>query len=145
MILTDGFRSKEDTARFEQIPESHQFEAETRFGSLFRHERRILLGTLVNRALFLELHRLRDAGEDPLQWLWDQHRQNREWLVDFSREKLGSEPFLTQAREFLHLPWTRWRKNRRSRLLPAAIVRVLFNYAVAFSARKALHKGDFRW
>ncbi len=145
MIVTDGFRSDEDPERFLQIRARHVFEAETRFGSLFRHERRILLGTLVNRALFLYLHSLREQGKDPSAWLADRHREDPEWLSLFSNEQLRKEPFFRQAREFLHLPLERWRRNRKAKLLPAALVRFIFNYAVALSSRRAVRKGEFRW
>ena len=145
MLLTHGFRQKEDPDRFVQIAARHEFEAVTRLGPLFRHERRILLGTLVNRALFLHLHGLREAGQNPQEWLWEQHQRDPGWLAAFAAKKLREEPFFRQAGEFVHLPLTRWRGNRRPGLLPSALARLFFNYAVAWSARRAVRRGEFHW
>lgn len=114
-------------------------------GPLFRYERRILLGTLGNRALFLRLQRLRADGEDPNAWIWNRCRVEPGWLHEFARTELSREPFFRQAREFIRLVLEHWRRNQRPALLPPAVARTVFNYVVAVFARRALRRGDIRW
>ncbi len=145
ILLTDHFRQPEDLSKIVQIPHRHEFEAETRLPSIIKHERRILLGTLVNQAIFEHMIALRQSGDEPAAWLENQNARDPDWLAEFSRRKLRETPFHRQAREFILRPWTQWRQTRSPKLLPAALARLTLNTLVALSARRALHRNELHW
>ena len=144
MLLTRNFTSPEDTSRLVRAADCwHAFTAESELSPLLRHERRILLGTAANIALFHQLRKLAADGRDPARWIAERNRENPHWFTAFARRN-ASLP----VAEFTTQPLRQWRgleAGGRLRTLPGMLARSAFNLLVLLSARRALARGDFKW
>jgi hypothetical protein len=90
MIITDEFRAPEDPRRITRADQaSHFFEAKLHPRELWRHKKRLLIGTTLNQLLFRHLWEnagTRGAGA----LLHEQLQQNPAWLSQYlQRESEG--------------------------------------------------------
>lgn len=125
----------------------HLFEAETGLYEVFRHERRIILGTLCNIILFRYLGQLRDhRGEDPGDAVRRLRATDPDWLVNLVRREAWSPRRLADIGEVIVLPLRQWLGGRRTPLgLVAAMARGLLNLAAGLTAWRRLAGGVLRW
>jgi hypothetical protein len=81
MIITNEFRQPEDPHRIARAERgSHFFEAKTRPGDLWRHKKRLMIGTTLNSLLFR--HLWAHAGEDGAgRLLREELEKDPAWLV----------------------------------------------------------------
>ncbi len=146
MLLTDNFRSPEDVSRIVRADGAwHVFEAETAFGTLLRHERRIVIGTLVNILLFKEFNAAAKAGHDVAAMIRARNAAAPDWVA----REVGTrwrDAWGPGIREYVSLPLRQWRQGGgKPRLLPGAWARAAFNAMAAASAWRELRRGRFAW
>lgn len=146
MLLTDNFRRPEDLSLILRPSGAfHVFEAETALKTLLRHERRILIGTLVNMLLFADLKALALRGQNAAEVIRAKNESTPAWLA----REVGSrwrQVWGSGIREYVSLPLRQWRQGgRTARLLPGALARAGFNALAALSAWRDLRLGRFKW
>lgn len=125
----------------------HLFEAETGLYEVFRHERRIILGTICNIILFRYLGQLRDhRGEDPGDAVRRLHAKDPDWLVNLVRREAWSPRRLADIGEITALPLRQWLGGRRTPLgLVAAMARSMLGLVASFAAWWQMVVGVLRW
>jgi glycosyltransferase involved in cell wall biosynthesis len=147
MILTDRFTGPEDFDRIVFTPgASHVYEAYTGIRALLRHEKRIMIGTIVNQFIFdyfwATCSRQLDAGtlvrrqndRDP-QWiltLIQDGKQAKGWWL------LHSSHTFRRFSELRNRPST-WETIQR---LPIVVVASLADWLVFWWANRAVHQGQ---
>ena len=146
MLLTDNLRIPEDLSRIVRAEGAwHVFEAEAKISTLLRHERRILIGTVMNILLFGELQKAAAHGENIAEGIRVRNAQSPDWVA---REIGGRwrDIWGATVRETVGLPLKQWRQaGRPFRLLPGALARAAFNALAAFSAGRELRRHHFEW
>jgi glycosyltransferase involved in cell wall biosynthesis len=148
MLVTEGFSRPEDPDRLVRAEGTyHLFEAETRLGPLFRHEKRILIGTLANLLLFDLARDLVREGKDAADWMRSRSLEDPQWFRHLIQERLGrwGGPRLGIM---IGLPLRQLRQCRGPafwRALPGALARLLLNLGVAAGAALDLRSGRLRW
>ena len=148
MLVTEGFSQPEDIRRLVRADGVyHVYEAETRMSALFRHEKRILIGTLTNLLLFDLARDLARQGIQVGEWYRAKSASDPQWFRRLIRERLGRwggsrigimvpVPFrqLLQCKGMVF-----WRA------LPGALARFLLNLGVAIGAAMDLRGGRLQW
>lgn len=146
MLLTDNLRIPEDLSRIVRAEGAwHVFEAEAKISTLLRHERRILIGTVMNILLFGELQKAAAHGEDIAEGIRVRNARSSDWV---SREIGGRwrDIWGATVRETVGLPLKQWRQaGRPFRLLPGVLARAAFNALAAVSAGRELRRRRFEW
>ncbi len=146
MLLTDNLRRPEDLGRIVRADGAwHVFEAESKAAVLLRHERRILIGTLMNILLFHELQAAAGRGEDIAETIRRRNAETPDWVARNTAAR-WREIWGATVREYVGVPLRQWRQGGSApRLLPGALARAAFNAAAALSAWRELRGGRFAW
>lgn len=146
MLLTDNFRTSENLARIVKAEGAcHLFEAETAFGCLLRHERRIMIGTVMNWLVFRDLQAAAARSEDVCALLRRRNGEQPDWVARLTLAN-WRQVASAVAREYAGLPLRQWAQSgRRLRLLPGALLRAGFNMLASVSACGELRRGRLRW
>lgn len=149
MVLTHGFSEPENVDRLLMVSNaSHYFEAVTNPLTLFRHERRLAIGTELNIMLFDLLQNHVAQGGDANDYIVTQNQANSQWVAERAREQMASNTFAFHLKAYAFKPLQQWwhlPPPRRWRQCPHAIFRFLFNAAASWSARRALKAGRWSW
>ena len=146
MLLTDNFRIPEDLSRIVRAEGAwHVFEAESKASTLLRHERRILIGTVINIILFRDLQQAAANGEDIAERIRARNAQSPDWVA----REVGvrwREIWGATVWETVGLPLRQWKQaGRPFRLFSGVLARVVFNAIAAFSAWRELRRRRFEW
>lgn len=146
MLLTQGFTQPEDTSLLIRAPDVyHVYEAEKGFAAVYKHEKRILLGTLCNLVLFKECRRQVAAGESVSQWIRREMDQDPDWFRTFIARQLGPGATARPVKPFILLPWQQLRSRRGwsfVKALPAALARTALNLLLAADVVWGLRRGS---
>lgn len=149
MLVTDNFTQAEDVNRLVRAAGCfHVYEAERKFSAIYRHEKRILIGSLCNFLLFARLREVAAAGEEPGAWLKAKVMEDGEWFRGLIRKELRGRflwvSMLKQVvgpfRQLRHFRGAGWLKA-----FPAVAARSLFQAAVAVGAGLDLKRGRLAW
>lgn len=148
MLVTDGFSRPEDMGRLVRAEGVyHVYEAEMRATTLFRHEKRILIGTLGNLLLFEQAKALADAGVAVGAWLRQRTAEDPDWFRNLIRARLGRWGG-ARIGIMIPVPLQQLRQCRGAlfwRALPGAMARLALNLGVALGAALDLRRGRLRW
>lgn len=148
MLVTDGFTRPENESRLVRAAGAyHVFEAETSLDSVYRHEKRILIGTLCNILLFEKARSLAGEGIAVGDWMRRQTGSDPDWFRRLIREHGRRVPW-RRIGIMLPVPWRQLRQCRGAaawKALPGALARTLLNLAVAAGAAGDLRRGHLRW
>lgn len=148
MLVTQGFSQPEDRNRLVRAEGVyHVYEAEMSPSAVFRHEKRILIGTLSNLLLFDKARELSDSGIAVGAWMRSQTQDNPGWFRELIHQRLGR---WGGARIGIMIPvpiqqLSQCRGVRFWRALPGAVVRVALNVVVAMGAAIDLRLGRLKW
>jgi glycosyltransferase involved in cell wall biosynthesis len=148
MLLTDFFSVPERMDRIVRAEgAAHFFEACSGIGPVFRHSKRLAVGTAMNCILFEHLWAHRN-GEDGGSYFKRRTDKEPGWVRRTILEEVQRRGFWAVGtgealRHFGNLKGLSL--ARRLRLLPVCIAGTLFDFAVLFAANRALKKGDIRW
>jgi glycosyltransferase involved in cell wall biosynthesis len=94
MVITDQFRRPEDPGRIVRAEHAfHFFEAKTDLGSLWRHKKRLMIGTTINVLLFQYLWQHAGA-QGAGQLLRERLQKDPAWLSDYLAEKSGRQAWV---------------------------------------------------
>jgi len=146
MLLTEGFtREERPEAIVRAEGATHYFEALTRFGDWFQHERRLVNGTAVNILLFQELRQCVARGENAGEVIRQRNTADPQWVSALAKRHRGALP---GASSFIRAPlqqaWGAPGAKRLLRLGPA-LLRSTLNLAVAAVCQRDLAAGRLRW
>jgi len=148
MLVTEGFSQPEDLGRLVRAEGVyHLYEAVTQLGPLFRHEKRILIGTLANLLLFEQAYTLALQGLRVGDWLRAQSASNPDWFRQLIRDQLGRWGG-ARIGIMIPVPLRQLRECRGAvfwRALPGAMARLVLNSVVALGAAVDLRRGRLRW
>lgn len=148
MLLTQGFTQPEDTSRLVRAEGVyHLYEAEMRLSALFRHEKRIVIGTLSNILLFEKARALAARGISASAWMRTRTHEHPDWFRELIRQRLGSWGS-TRIGIMVPVPLMQLRQCRGVdfwRALPGALARTALNLMVAVGAAIDLRLGRLRW
>jgi glycosyltransferase involved in cell wall biosynthesis len=87
MVTTEGFRHRRPLDNVRQMAEpTHYYRAEDTAG-FYRHERRMIVGTMINRWLFEHLHGL-NFEEHAGSWIGRQNRDHPGWVDDIVARRI---------------------------------------------------------
>ena len=148
MLVTLGFSQPEDIGRLVRAEGVyHLYEAETRLNALFRHEKRILIGTLANLLLFDQARALASQGIQVGDWLRAQSESDPQWFRRLIGERLGRWGG-SRIGIMIPLPLRQLYQCKGAvfwRALPGALARLALNLGVAIGAALDLRRGRLRW
>jgi len=152
MLVTDCFRRPDDFDRLVRAEAArYEFVPETTIRGLFRHRRRLTLGTALNILLFDRLWALEDkeqAGafarrcmEQDRDWfdrmLQDHVRTAGRWALPGG---LARAMLFGRFRQMRGLSW-----SRALRAAPTAVAAMIFEIPVLLAANSALRRRRLRW
>lgn len=101
MMTTDGFRRCAPRRRVVQLREpTHYYEA-VGVGGFVRHERRIIVGTLINRWLFEHMHSLQ-SDTSLGEWVRDRNAQDPAWVQKLVDSKVAGRSWVVPVSMVLH-------------------------------------------
>ena len=147
MILTDQFRAKEDFRRIVRADRATvMFEACTTLGGLFRHERRVAMGTVMNTLLFGELA---GRSEQPGvgEWIRRQNEIEPDWPLKLIARRYSQHGRWLVPRGTLLRRFDRIRNGGGTKALkhlPLALCGFAFDLPVFIAANRALRQGCIR-
>lgn len=146
MLLTDGFSKPENIRRLIRVEGIfHVYEAEQGVVSVYRHEKRILFGTLSNLVLFDECRREAAAGRRVGAWLRERTEQDPDWFLTFIRKRLGPGGGRRPVKPFILAPLRQARSVRGSAAvwaLPAALARTVLNLFLVADVLRDLRRDN---
>jgi hypothetical protein len=149
MLTTDGFQQPERSdALVRAVGAYHLFEAETRLADIFRHEKRIITGTLCNLILFERLRGWAAQGADPARELRAAISADPDWLRKLIAKGIRDPQRRRDIRNILLLPLRQWRDMGAKRTLSglaAALVRSSLNLPLVLAACRDLRRNVLRW
>jgi hypothetical protein len=145
MLLTRRFTAAEERSRIVLAAgASHRFEAVRTLHSLWRHERWVVAGSIVNMLLFAHFsqppHQGRDAGELIAQW----QAEDPHWLGRFVHAEVERRGWRLLPRHWWMRRWTRLRELpllRRLARLPLAATAAAVDSVVFFAAIRDVRRG----
>jgi hypothetical protein len=152
MLTTEQFTNTENSSRIVRADSArHTFHAQTRPFDLFRHEKRLLLGTAQNILLFEHLRTLASHHNDPsftAEWIRTQNENDPHWLHSFTRNGFKTKGWRMLPWEVLLLPFTQLSKlptKKQARTFPVSVLRSLFNATALAGAALDLKRDRLRW
>lgn len=126
MITTDGFTVSPPKRCVRQYPEvTHIFEGE-RVSSFSRHEKRLIVGTVINTWIFEHLQKMKHS-EPCGYWIREENERNPNWIDDIVSKRVGNHSWVVPPRIFRqrllrrHLPLVPYLMSLPIRLAAAAI------------------------
>ncbi|MDF3128260.1 glycosyltransferase family A protein [Kiritimatiellaeota bacterium B1221] len=149
MLVTDAFTQPEDLSRLVRADGVyHIYEAETAPGSIYKHEKRILIGSLCNFILFDRVRQTVETGHQAGPWLREKMEEDPDWFRKLIQETFRKSFIPKGIGTMVWVPFRQWRMTQgRSRIksLPAMLIRTLLNFLVACGATFDIRKGRFFW
>jgi glycosyltransferase involved in cell wall biosynthesis len=149
MLTTDGFQQAERQDALVRAPGAyHLFEAETGLRNIFRHEKRIVAGTICNIILFWHLNRLAAHGLDPAAEMRAGMAADPAWLRKLIAKGIRKPELRGELSNIALLPLRQWRDMGAGRTLSglaAALARTGMNIPVILAARRDLRRDRLRW
>lgn len=146
MIVTEQFTREEDPGRIVRVPAAQVvFEGHLSPTALYRHERRIALGTAVNTFLFGHLNAHKTAtgcGE----YIRQRNEKNPKWLAEVVETRVRDSRLWSVPRSLLLRRWNGLAKMpllRALRSLPMGVAASLFDLPILLSVNRALRTGTF--
>lgn len=146
MLVTNGFREAEQPARLVRAPGIyHLYEPEPDRRAVFKHEKRILIGTLCNYRLFELAREQAETGIGAGEWMRAETARDPDWFrAQLARRFRTGSPHLREVWTFVFAPLRSIRPSGL-RALPSALIRVLVSLPVGWAARADLRRGEFQW
>lgn len=149
MLATDGFsRPERDDALVRAPGAFHLFEAETRLAGIFRHEKRIVMGTVCNIILFAHLRRCVAQGRDAAAVIREGMAADANWFRRLIAENMRTPQRRADLLNMVLLPLRQWQglgPGRSATGLAAALVRTVLTVPVAWAARRDLRRNVLHW
>ncbi len=149
MLTTDGFSRPERSSALVRAPGAyHLYEAESSLKNLFRHERRIIAGTLCNIILFEYLRKCVSQGLSPARVIRQNNEQDQDWLRSLIVGNIQLSSRFTDIYSIVLLPLHQWRSMQAGRSFTgfaAALTRTMFNIPVTFAAWLDLRRDRLKW
>jgi glycosyltransferase involved in cell wall biosynthesis len=149
MLTTDGFqRPERSDALVRAAGAFHLFEAETRLADIFRHEKRIITGTICNLILFERLRGWAAQGANPAGELRTAVSADQDWLRRLIARDIRDPQRHRDMWNILSLPLRQWRGLADKRTLSglvAALVRSSLNLPLVLAAYRDLRRNVLRW
>ncbi len=142
MIITDEFRAPEDARRIRRADNAaHFFEPKIRMGEVWRHKKRLMIGTTLNHLLFRHLWQeagSRGAGE----LLRDELQRDPDWLAQYLARQCERRTWVVplghvfrRVRDLRHVP-----AGQATRRAPAALAATALDLLAAVSANRAIKR-----
>ena len=150
MVLRDSFRDgEEDFRRVIRAPgASHSFRALSRIGEIYRHEKRLAIGSAINTMLFDLIVAMHRDGEDPAQAIRERNQRDRDWVREMTSEMVKEGRFRFMSGAYIRKPFRQLRSlgmRAGLRHLPTAVLKSCFHVAIAMGTRRSLKRGDWAW
>lgn len=147
MIVTDQFRTPEDFTRIVRAPGATLiFEACRTLRQLFRHERRVAMGTAMNTLLFDEV--VKHAQHPGIAaWVRQRNLAQPDWPIEVVRRRASQNGRWLIPRPTLlrRLRWLRGASMATQlKRMPLAVGALLFDLPIFLSANRALTRGCIR-
>jgi hypothetical protein len=148
MMLTEFFTKPESLQRIVRAPGAwHVFEAYSGVRSVFRHSKRLAVGTAVNCMLFEHFWESRN-GEDAGGYVQRRLDADPAWLRRFVQDEVGKRGWWAVGRGELFrrltnlkgLPWA-----KRILFAPLGLAGLAFDAAVMVAANRDLKRGRLKW
>lgn len=143
MIHTDGFSKESDPRRVNQVESAtHYYEPASGFG-IFHHERRVTIGTIVNRWIFEYFWDQKsevNIGKHIAKWNVD----NPNWVDDIVSRNVGNKRWVVPtAMLFWRMPDRKILSNTMyMRRLPVAMAATAFTILVCWAANRRIKSGS---
>lgn len=146
MVVTRGFTVREEYERVVLAAGTrHIFIAYTRFSEIFRHERRLMIGTVLNALLFDDLWRNATPSHDAGSLIRERNTRDPAWLATYLRDAVARRGRWVIPSRILLRRFDRLRSlGPRAAMgrVPSALVGFVLDLAVAFAANRALRTGS---
>ena len=148
MLLTNNFREREELQRIVRPAGAmHLFDPEVGIRSLLRHEKRILIGTLVNIALFQDMQKMAERGENPGTVMGKRNAEDPEWFTVFANKNWRTV-WKTGTREYVSLPLRQWKalsSSKKPKAFPCVLARTAINFLAMLAAKHDLARELMKW
>lgn len=149
MLVTDGFRRPERQDALARTPGAyHLFEAETSLPHVFRHEKRIVMGTVCNLILFAHLRQCVAQGRDAAAVIRECMAADANWFRRLIAENMRTAQRRKDLLNIVLLPLRQWKglgQGRSVTGLAAALARSALTVPVALSAWRDLRRDELNW
>jgi glycosyltransferase involved in cell wall biosynthesis len=147
MILTDRFTGPEDFERIVFTPgASHVYEAYTGIRTLLHHEKRIMIGTIVNQFIFDYLWATCDRKLDAGTLVRRQNERDPQWILTLIQDGKQAKGWwlLHPSHTFRRFSHLRQIPSLRTKLqrLPIATAASIADWSVFWRANRAVHRGQ---
>jgi glycosyltransferase involved in cell wall biosynthesis len=142
MVITDEFRQPEDPHRIARAElASHYFEAKTNLRALWRHKKRLMIGTTINHLLFRYLWEHAES-QGAGQLLREQLQRDPDWLPRYLAEQSGRQAWVVPMghvfRRLTDLRSTSF--STAARRAPAAAVATAVDLLAAVTANRTIKR-----
>lgn len=149
MITTNCFREPEDISRIVSVPGAfHYFEAVTQLQALFKHEKRLAVGTELNIMLFGWASGLIKEGVCVSSVVSENNQKNLKWVGVMAGDQIARKSFKFHSWEYSFKQVRSWKTlafGKRLKSLPGFIAHIGLNAVATLAARKALKRGQWHW
>lgn len=149
MLVTCNFSAPEDRGRLVRAEGVyHLYEPETGLRAFYRHEKRILIGSLCNFMLFDQLRTVAAGGGDAGRWLRERQENDPEWFRRQLEAHFSRPAGRRELRGMITAPLSALAHVNglaKLRALPVAVVRFLLTLWVGWGAARDLRKQRFVW
>ncbi len=149
MLTTEGFsRSENSSALVRAQGAYHVYQAESRLKELFRHEKRIITGTLCNIILFKYLRQCVSQGLTSYQVIKQNNAQDENWLPNLVAKNIQISRLFTVMYNIIFLPLHQWismETGRSTTGFLAALARTMFNIPITWAAWMDLRRNRLNW
>jgi glycosyltransferase involved in cell wall biosynthesis len=146
MILTDRFTGPENFDRITYTPgASHVYEAYTSVRSVLRHEKRIVMGTIVNQFIFDYLWRTCTQQLDAGKVVQQNNDQDPKWVAKLIAEARQERGWwlLNEDHTFRRLEnLRRYSGIKTIKRFPVEVAASLADWLVFYNANREVHRGQ---
>jgi glycosyltransferase involved in cell wall biosynthesis len=145
LLLTQGFTAPEDaTGIVLDSNAAHSFASVSTLRELFKHERWLIAGSIVNMLLFERFSAQAGAGRSAMTLMEKWGAEDAEWLPRYIESEVRRRGWALLPREYWIRRWTRLKglPVRRAILrVPAAVIATVMDAMVFIAAIKDVRRG----
>jgi glycosyltransferase involved in cell wall biosynthesis len=149
MLVTRNFSEPECLDRLVRADGVyHLYQPEVGLKNFYRHEKRILIGSLCNFRLFDLLRGVVEQGGDAGNWLKDKQSTDPDWFRRELEESFSRPGSRRELRKMIFAPLTALKHVTgfaKLKAFPAAVIRFLLTFWVGLGTARDLRRKRFVW
>jgi glycosyltransferase involved in cell wall biosynthesis len=145
LLLTRGFTEQEDLGQIIlDSSAAHSFESVATLRELFKHEKWLIAGTIVNTLLFERFWAESSANRSAMSLMQEWLARDSQWLPRYIRSQVDSRGWNLVPREYWTRRWSRLRgRSMKSMILrfPVAVIAAIVDLVIFVAAISDVRRG----